>query len=115
MAQAVNTFGSQHYDNYHFLFTISDNLGGIGLEHHRSSEDGADVGYFTDWKNQVPARNLLPHEYTHSWDGKFRRPAELWTPNYSDRKSVVEGKSVSVRVDLGGRRIIKKKNKKINI
>src|SRR3546814_15079391 len=45
--------------------------------------DGADVGYFTDWKNQVPARNLLPHEYTHSWDGKFRRPAELWTPNYS--------------------------------
>src|SRR3546814_3048174 len=70
VAQAVKTFGSQHYDNYHFLFTISDNLGGIGLEHHRSSEDGADVGYFTDWKNQVPARNLLPHEYTHSWDGR---------------------------------------------
>src|SRR3546814_5005921 len=49
--------------------------------------DGADVGYFTDWKNQVPARNLLPHEYTHSWDGKFRRPAELWTPNYSVPRS----------------------------
>src|SRR3546814_14282621 len=30
-----------------------------------------------------------------------------------DRKRVVEGKSVSVRVDLGGRRIIKKKNRKI--
>src|SRR3546814_19340144 len=106
MAQAVNTFGSQHYDNYHFLFTISDNLGGIGLEHHRSSEDGADVGSFTDWKNQVPARNLLPHEYTHSWDGKFRRPADL------DRKSVVTGKRVSVRVNIGGRRSIKKKKKK---
>ncbi len=81
--QAVKTFGSQHYDNYHFLLTISDNLGGIGLEHHRSSEDGVDPGYFTDWENQVPARNLLPHEFSHSWDGKFRRPAALWTSNYS--------------------------------
>ena len=81
--QAVKTFGAQHYDKYHFLLTISDNLGGIGLEHHRSSEDGVDTGYFTDWDSNTPSRNLLPHEYTHSWDGKFRRPAELWTPNYS--------------------------------
>jgi predicted metalloprotease with PDZ domain len=81
--QAVKTFGAQHYDHYHFLLTISDNLGGIGLEHHRSSEDGVDTGYFSDWDSNAPSRNLLPHEYTHSWDGKFRRPAELWTPNYS--------------------------------
>jgi len=80
--QAIKAFGSQHYDHYDFLLTISDNLGGIGLEHHRSSEDGVDRGYFTDWDNQLRDRNLLPHEYSHSWDGKFRRPADLWTPDY---------------------------------
>lgn len=82
--QAVKLFGAQHYDNYHFLLTISDQIGGIGLEHHRSSEDGTRPGYFAEWENpmQVGARNLLPHEYTHSWDGKFRRGADLWTPNF---------------------------------
>ena len=81
--QAVRTFGAQHYDNYHFLFSISDQMGGIGLEHHRSSEDGTKPGYFTEWQANAQARNLLPHEYTHSWDGKFRRGADLWTPNFS--------------------------------
>ena len=80
--QAVKLFGAQHYDNYHFLFSISDQIAGSGLEHHRSSEDGVKLGYFTDWDTQVGARNLLPHEYSHSWDGKFRRGADLWTPNY---------------------------------
>ena len=80
--QAVKAFGSQHYDHYDFLLTISDYLGGQGLEHHRSSEDGVDRGYFTDWDNALRDRNLLPHEYTHSWNGKFRRPANLWTPEY---------------------------------
>jgi predicted metalloprotease with PDZ domain len=80
--QAVKAFGSQHYDHYNFLLTISDNLGGQGLEHHRSSEDGVDRGYFTDWDNMLRDRNLLPHEFTHSWNGKFRRPADLWTPDY---------------------------------
>ena len=81
--QAVRTFGAQHYDNYHFLFSLSDQIGGIGLEHHRSSEDGSRPGYFTEWETQIGARNLLPHEYAHSWDGKFRRGADLWTPNYA--------------------------------
>jgi predicted metalloprotease with PDZ domain len=80
--QALKLFGAQHYDHYDFLLTISDNLGGSGLEHHRSSEDGVDRGYFTDWDNMLRARNLLPHEYTHSWNGKFRRGADLWTPDY---------------------------------
>lgn len=80
--QAVKAFGSQHYDHYDFLLTISDQLGGEGLEHHRSSEDGVDRGYFTDWENKLHDRNLLPHEFTHSWDGKFRRAADLWTPDY---------------------------------
>ena len=80
--QAVKLFGAQHYDHYDFLLTISDYLGGEGLEHHRSSEDGVKRGYFTDWENQLRDRNLLPHEYTHSWDGKYRRGADLWTPDY---------------------------------
>jgi predicted metalloprotease with PDZ domain len=80
--QAVKLFGAQHYDHYDFLLTISDELGGIGLEHHRSSEDGVEPGYFTDWENAGRDRNLLPHEYTHSWNGKYRRGADLWTPDY---------------------------------
>ena len=80
--QAVKAFGAQHYDHYDFLLTISDYLGGEGLEHHRSSEDGTDRGYFTDWDNVLRDRNLLPHEFTHSWNGKYRRPADLWTPDY---------------------------------
>src|SRR3954471_20776699 len=80
--QAVKLFGAQHYDHYDFLLTISDNLGGNGLEHHRSSEDGVDRGYFSDWDNVLRDRNLLPHEYVHSWNGKFRRGADLWTPDY---------------------------------
>src|SRR4051812_23574383 len=82
VSQAVKLFGAQHYDHYDFLLTISDYLGGEGLEHHRSSEDGVKRGYFTDWENKLRDRNLLPHEYTHSWDGKYRRAADLWTPDY---------------------------------
>jgi predicted metalloprotease with PDZ domain len=80
--QAVKTFGAQHYDHYDFLFSISNLLGGIGLEHHRSSENGVKTGYFTDWAAAQRDRNLLPHEYTHSWNGKYRRGADLWTPDY---------------------------------
>ena len=80
--QAVKTFGAQHYDHYEFLLSLSDQLGGIGLEHHRSSENGSRPTYFTEWDSNVAARNLLPHEFTHSWDGKFRRGADLWTPDF---------------------------------
>ena len=80
--QAVKVFGAQHYDTYEFLLSISDVMGGIGLEHHRSSEDGVKLGYFLKWNDGPGPRNLLPHEYTHSWDGKFRRAADLWTPDY---------------------------------
>jgi len=80
--QAVKLFGTQHYDKYEFLVSLSDQMGGIGLEHHRSSEDGVKLGYFLKWKDGPGSRNLLPHEYTHSWDGKYRRGADLWTPDY---------------------------------
>jgi predicted metalloprotease with PDZ domain len=81
--QAVKLFGAQHYTHYDFLFALSDELGGVGLEHHQSSEDGVDRGYFTEWDDKTADRDLLPHEYTHSWNGKFRRPADLWTPEFN--------------------------------
>ena len=83
VAQARKLYGSQHYDHYDFLLALTDELGGIGLEHHRSSENSADPGYFTEWDKHAPRRDLLAHEYTHSWNGKFRRPADLATPNFN--------------------------------
>ncbi|MES2443129.1 MAG: peptidase M61 [Pseudomonadota bacterium] len=80
--QAVKLYGAQHYDHYEFLLAISDEIGGIGLEHHRSSENQVEPGYFLKWDDALADRNLLPHEYNHSWDGKFRRGADLWTPDY---------------------------------
>jgi predicted metalloprotease with PDZ domain len=81
--QAAKLFGSHHYDHYDFLFSLSDVLGGKGLEHHQSSEDGTAPDYFTDWAAGIFEHDLLSHEYTHSWNGKFRRPADLWTPNFN--------------------------------
>ena len=81
--QADRLFASRHYAHYDFLFALSDAFGGIGLEHHQSSENGVRPNYFTEWKNAVASRDLLPHEYAHSWDGKFRRPADLSTPNFN--------------------------------
>jgi predicted metalloprotease with PDZ domain len=80
--QAYRLYGSHHYDHYDFLLGLSDKMGGIGLEHHQSSEDGTIPKYFTDWDHTV-GRDLLAHEYTHSWNGKFRRPADLWTANFN--------------------------------
>jgi predicted metalloprotease with PDZ domain len=81
--QAYKLFGSHHYDHYDFLVALTDQLGDIGLEHHQSSEDSPVVGYFTEWDKNDVERDFLPHEYTHSWNGKFRRPADLWTPNFN--------------------------------
>ena len=81
--QAYKLYGSRHYNHYDFLFSLSDRLGGSGLEHHRSSEDGTIPDYFTRWAMNAASRDLLPHEFTHSWNGKFRRPADLWTPNFN--------------------------------
>jgi predicted metalloprotease with PDZ domain len=80
--QAVKLFGARHFDHYDFLHAISDRMGSIGLEHHRSSENRSEPGYHTDWAASLPSHNLLPHEFTHSWNGKFRRGADLWTPDY---------------------------------
>ena len=82
VTQAVELFGARHFDHYDFLHAITDRMGGIGLEHHRSSENQNEPGYFTDWAGSLPDHNLLPHEFTHSWNGKFRRGADLWTPDF---------------------------------
>jgi len=80
--QALKLFGSRHFDHYDFLLAVTDRMGGIGLEHHRSSENQNDPGYFIDWQASLADHNLLPHEFTHSWNGKFRRGADLWTPDF---------------------------------
>ena len=81
--QALKLYGAQHYDHYQFLFALSGQMSGIGLEHQRSSEIGVGTDYFTGWKEKAGFTDLLAHEYTHSWNGKYRRGADLWTPNYN--------------------------------
>ena len=81
--EADKLYGSHHYKHYDFLLLLSEKVGGVGLEHHQSSEDGLGTDYLTDWPNGILERDLLGHEYTHSWNGKFRRPADLWTPNFN--------------------------------
>ena len=82
--QAYKLYGAHHYDHYDFLLALTDKMGGIGLEHHRSSENGVTPKYFTDWEKTYVGRDLLAHEYTHSWNGKFRRGADLYTPTLNE-------------------------------
>jgi predicted metalloprotease with PDZ domain len=81
--QALKLYGAQHYDHYQFLFSLSGQMGGNGLEHQRSSENGVGTDYFTGWNEKIGFSDLLPHEYTHSWNGKYRRGKDLWTPNFN--------------------------------
>jgi len=82
--QAHLLFGSHHYDHYDFICLLSDTVGrDITLEHQRSAEYGLPSNEFSEWDKNISDRDLLPHEYVHSWDGKFRRPFDLWTPNFN--------------------------------
>lgn len=74
--------GVRHFDRYDFLLVLQDGGFSGGVEHHRSSENGSLRGYFTNWANAPMVRGLLPHEYTHSWNGKFRRPESTWRPDF---------------------------------
>ena len=80
--ESLALYGSRHFDHYDFLVALTDRLGSIGLEHHRSSESQMEPEAWTEWDALAFDRNVLPHELSHSWDGKFRRPARLWTPDY---------------------------------
>ncbi|PZP58768.1 MAG: peptidase M61 [Pseudoxanthomonas spadix] len=81
--QAYKLYGAHHYDHYDFLLALTNQMGGIGLEHHRSSENSGSPDYFTKWDETWGGRDLLPHEFNHSWNGKFRRGADLATPNFN--------------------------------
>lgn len=79
--QADRLFGARHFDRYDFLLGLTSKMGGIGLEHHRSSENTASPGFFTGSNPDYGSRTLLPHEFVHSWNGKFRRPSDEYVPN----------------------------------
>lgn len=80
--EALATFGARHFDHYDFLLAMTDRMGGIGLEHHRSSENQYEPTSWKDWDKMDWDHNVIPHEFVHSWNGKYRRPADLWTPDY---------------------------------
>ncbi len=82
VTEANALFGAHHYRNYHFLLTLSDHVAHFGLEHHESSDDRVDEDYLTDADARKRGADLLPHEMVHSWNGKYRRPAGLATPDY---------------------------------
>lgn len=82
--EAFALFGVRHYRHYDFLLTLSDSTWHDGLEHHQSSDDRWYGNYFIDSKSYLAAGPLTPHEFVHSWNGKFRRPADLATVNYNE-------------------------------
>jgi predicted metalloprotease with PDZ domain len=82
VAQAQILFGAHHYRDYHFLYTLSDHVAHFGLEHHESDDSRVDERGLVDETSRKLDASLLPHEYVHSWNGKFRRPAGLATPDY---------------------------------
>lgn len=81
--EAGALFQSRHYETYHFLLSLSDVVREEGLEHHQSSDNGIEKNGVSDAKLAMMNGDLLPHEFTHSWNGKYRRPVGLATPDYA--------------------------------
>jgi predicted metalloprotease with PDZ domain len=77
VAEAQALFGARHYDNYHFLLTLSDHIPSNGLEHHEASDNRGAERSLTDDDAKKMLGTLLSHEYVHSWNGKYRRPEGL--------------------------------------
>ncbi len=82
VAQAGILFGARHYRDYHFLLTLSDHVAHFGLEHHESNDSRVDERSLVEEEGRVLAAGLLSHEYVHSWNGKYRRPADLSTTDF---------------------------------
>ncbi|MBI1799960.1 MAG: M61 family metallopeptidase [Candidatus Eisenbacteria bacterium] len=82
VAEARAMFGARHYLSYHFLYTLSDHVASFGLEHHESSDDRDPERAIVDPELFLADVTLLTHEYSHSWNGKYRRPADLTTPDF---------------------------------
>jgi predicted metalloprotease with PDZ domain len=84
VAETGALFGARHYRHYDFLLTLSNQVGGHGLEHHESNDSVASERTLLDPDLHLLYGSLVPHEFTHSWNGKYRRPAGLATPNYQE-------------------------------
>jgi predicted metalloprotease with PDZ domain len=84
VAETGALFGARHYRQYHFLLTLSDQVAGHGLEHHESNDSVAAERMLLDPDLHLVYGGLVPHEFAHSWNGKYRRPAGLATPNYQE-------------------------------
>jgi predicted metalloprotease with PDZ domain len=84
VAETGALFGARHYREYHFLLTLSDLVGEHGLEHHESNDSVESERALLDPDLHMVFADLVPHEFTHSWNGKYRRPAGLATPNYQE-------------------------------
>jgi predicted metalloprotease with PDZ domain len=82
VTQAQKLFGAQHYREYHFVYSLSDHVAHFGLEHHESNDSRVDERTLVDPDKRLLEAGLLTHEYVHSWNGKYRRPADLTTPDY---------------------------------
>jgi len=82
VAEMDAVYGARHWQHYHFLLTVSDAMPGNGVEHGSSSDDGTEGDGLTDPAGIVDTAGLLAHEFNHSWDGKYRRPADLATNNF---------------------------------
>ena len=80
--QALKLFGAQHFRDYHFLYSLSDHVAHFGLEHHESNDSRSPERSLVDSDPRLLASGLLSHEYVHSWNGKYRRPADLTTSDY---------------------------------
>jgi predicted metalloprotease with PDZ domain len=81
--EADALYKSHHYNQYHLLLTLTDATGGQGLEHGQSSDNGVNEKGFADDAQQLGNSDLLSHEFTHSWNGKYRRPARLYQPDFA--------------------------------
>ena len=84
VAQADRLFGARHFDKYDFLLAASDELGGSGVEHHQSAEIVMPGNFFTDWEGTRSKNDIVAHEYTHSWNGKFRRGRDSCTSSFDE-------------------------------
>ncbi len=80
--EAFALFGAHHYDRYDFLFALSDHLGHFGLEHHASSDNRLPERTLLETSSWLAGSGLLPHEFVHSWNAKYRRPEGLATRDY---------------------------------
>lgn len=80
--ETLALYGARHWQHYHALLSLSDRIGFQGIEHHSSSDDRAPDDFMTNPRQQLRSGDLLTHEFSHSWNGKYRRPNNLQQPNF---------------------------------